>query len=710
MPKKIASLLVALVIVVAPFAALQAQDNKAATQLPDAAAITAKLTKTRAAIVQGENQLLKADANQAASLRHVLAQQRKLEMAYQSQLAALKRGESLKQDAALQQELLNVDFKRQLAKPPYNLSDYDRLLDERDACMQQQKAVQTSLAIEASAIDEALAQTEKDRQVLRAAKDGAGDVQAANLDLDLATASLDRHRIAKANAQVELKLTTDKASLASRKAEWAGQHLVYDAADLRLKLSGIAARRDALLRQQDALSESLVRLEKEWSATQERVARENDNPAGEDALVKDFDLRRQACMNASRQVESRLQFLNQSEAIWHHRYALLKKRPPRATLQQWNAELETFRSGLQRQSELVLAEQQALQPQLASLNQDLGLPGLNDGARAHGANSIKALSAQVNRGVEYMVALKTAQTLAARFGDELAIERRHLRPGEMLALGWTTASKIWQTELWAIDEHPVTVSKVVIALIILVVGVIFAKRLLRRVIKRLESSTSMSKNSISIVSNAVYYFTLLVVVLFTLKTVRIPLTAFTFLGGALAIGVGFGAQNLLSNFISGFIIMMEQPIRIGDQVEVEGKVGVIKEIGARCTRVQTFENIDILVPNSVFLEKSIVNRSKADKLYRARVAVGVAYGSDTRAVEKLLNEVARSHPLVLSDPEPFVLFQAFGASTLDFELFVWLKLDDVGKVPSELRHRIGESFASQGIEIAFNQLDVHLKN
>ena len=142
----------------------------------------------------------------------------------------------------------------------------------------------------------------------------------------------------------------------------------------------------------------------------------------------------------------------------------------------------------------------------------------------------------------------------------------------------------------------------------------------------------------------------------------------------------------------------------------EKSVCVIKEIGARCTRVQTFENIDILVPNSVFLEKSIVNRSKADKLYRARVAVGVAYGSDTRAVEKLLNEVARSHPLVLSDPEPFVLFQAFGASTLDFELFVWLKLDDVGKVPSELRHRIGESFAAQGIEIAFNQLDVHLKN
>ena len=106
MPKKIASLLVALVIVVAPFAALQAQDNKASTQLPDAAAITAKLSKTRAAIVQGENQLLKADANQAAGLRHVLAQQRKLEMAYQSQLAALKRGESLKQDAALQPERL----------------------------------------------------------------------------------------------------------------------------------------------------------------------------------------------------------------------------------------------------------------------------------------------------------------------------------------------------------------------------------------------------------------------------------------------------------------------------------------------------------------------------------------------------------------------------------------------------------------------------
>ncbi|OPZ60199.1 MAG: putative MscS family protein1 precursor [Deltaproteobacteria bacterium ADurb.Bin510] len=709
MLRTIRPLILIALLLATPVLAQPEQNSKPAAEEISAQSVNARLTKARALTVRSETWLSTAEPAQLAGLRQQLALSRKLEVAYRGQLTALNRNEALRQDLALQQSILAGDFRRQLPQPPYNLSEYDRLLDELDAGTQQQKTARTALAIETSAIDENLALIARLKQELRALKDAGSATESVELSLELAEANLARHKLVKANAQLELELAETKSELATRKLDWARERLAYDAADLNAQLRNLADRRAALLSQQEALSESLARLENEWRPVQQQLEAGGQDALLAEALLKEFEFKRQARQKQLEQIESRLQFLNQIELIWQHRYALLKQRPPLATLQQWIKEQAVLVSSLDRQFELVLSEQKALQPQMASLSQDLNLANQSGAVKTHRENALMALNEQINRGIEYLTALKATQTLAQRYGAELSSERKHLRPGDVLAQGWAFARKIWQTELWVIDDHPVTVSKVIIALIILVVGTIFAKRLLLRVIKRLESSTGMSKNSISIVSNAVYYFTLLVVVLFTLKTVRIPLTAFTFLGGALAIGVGFGAQNLLSNFISGFIIMMEQPIRIGDQVEVDGKVGVIKEIGARCTRVQTFENIDILVPNSVFLEKSIVNRSKADKLYRAKIAVGVAYGSDTRLVESLLNQIAREHSQVLRDPEPFVLFQAFGASTLDFELFVWLKLDDVGKVPSELRHRINEVFAEHGVEIAFNQLDVHLK-
>jgi small-conductance mechanosensitive channel len=193
--------------------------------------------------------------------------------------------------------------------------------------------------------------------------------------------------------------------------------------------------------------------------------------------------------------------------------------------------------------------------------------------------------------------------------------------------------------------------------------------------------------------------------------VNIPLTAFAFLGGAVAIGIGFGAQNLINNFISGFMILGERPINIGDLIEVDGVLGMVEEVGTRCTRVRTGENIHILVPNSTFLEQKITNWTLSNKKIRVNITVGVAYGSPVEQVRETLIRAAKEVPLVLASPEPFVLFSDFGDNALVFNLYFWVEISRViqrRQIESDVRFKIDALFAQKGIVIAFPQRDVHL--
>jgi small-conductance mechanosensitive channel len=200
-------------------------------------------------------------------------------------------------------------------------------------------------------------------------------------------------------------------------------------------------------------------------------------------------------------------------------------------------------------------------------------------------------------------------------------------------------------------------------------------------------------------------------VFLALYIVHIPLTTFTFLGGALAVGVGFGAQNILNNFISGFIIMSEKPVKVGDVVEVEGEVGTIEDIGARCTRILTGANIHKLIPNSMLLEKTVTNWTHANDNIRIPVPIGIAYESDTKQAADVMLTAVKQCPGVLSKPEPFVLFRSHGASTLNFEVYFWAKVANETErmqYESKVNFLLNENLRNANIEIAFPQLDVHL--
>jgi small-conductance mechanosensitive channel len=271
------------------------------------------------------------------------------------------------------------------------------------------------------------------------------------------------------------------------------------------------------------------------------------------------------------------------------------------------------------------------------------------------------------------------------------------------------AAGLWDQELTSVDDNPITVGKVVVALGVLLLGWLAAGVLSRLIGRLVRRRSRAAEGAVKSIERLVFYVLLALFFLVALRSVNIPLTAFTLAGGALAVGIGFGSQNILNNFISGLILLSERPIQIGDIVEVDGTQGEVERIGPRSTRIRTFESIHLIVPNSTFLEKTVVNLTISDDVARGLVDVGVAYGADTREVERLLHKVLHEHDLVLDEPAPVVLFQDFGDSALVFRCLFWIR--DVlqrGRVASDLRFRIDEVFREAGIEIAYPQRDVHL--
>jgi len=198
--------------------------------------------------------------------------------------------------------------------------------------------------------------------------------------------------------------------------------------------------------------------------------------------------------------------------------------------------------------------------------------------------------------------------------------------------------------------------------------------------------------------------------LYTLSALGFSLTSIAVVAGGLSVGIGFGLQNIINNFVSGLLVIFGQTLREGDVIDVGGVNGIVRRINIRSTQVETFDNAVIFVPNAEFLSGKLTNWTRNGRMVRQEVAVGVAYGSDIQLVEKLLKQVAKEHQKVLTYPEPVVLFNDFAASSLDFRLRFWVGdiLHGSG-IASDIRKVIDAKFTEANIEISFPQMDVHLR-
>lgn len=271
---------------------------------------------------------------------------------------------------------------------------------------------------------------------------------------------------------------------------------------------------------------------------------------------------------------------------------------------------------------------------------------------------------------------------------------------------------LWKLKLITIAGIHLSLGNVLFALVML----LFAARLSRLVVKiinkRLIQRFVHDQASQTTYQTFAYYASVSVFVCLALTIAGIPLTVFTVVGGALAIGVGFGSQNIVNNFISGVILLIEQPIRVGDTVQLDGIQGTVISINTRSTKIRNGDNKIHIVPNSFFLEKSVLNSNYETTILRTTIDFGVAYGSDTKLVENICMDIMLNTDGIEQTPVPNVQFTDFAESNLMFQMIFFANTRQSishNEIRSDIRFKLDAKFREMNIEMAFPQRDLHLK-
>lgn len=267
-----------------------------------------------------------------------------------------------------------------------------------------------------------------------------------------------------------------------------------------------------------------------------------------------------------------------------------------------------------------------------------------------------------------------------------------------------------QMPLVSIGEASLTLGQLLSVLVFVLLGIMFVVWSSGALRRRL-ASRRVNADVTQLLSRAYLVLGFVVLAFMTMDFLQIPLAAFAFISGAVAIGVGFGAQNIINNFISGWILMWERPIKIGDFLELGDAKGTVESINTRSTCIRRVDGVHLLVPNSNLLENTVINWTLMDKLVRTTVRVGVAYGSNVQVVTELLKQAAEEHSEVLKDPGYSVIFDDFGDSALIFELNVWIHAiadRSLRIIRSDLRYKVDALFRENDVVISFPQRDVHL--
>lgn len=273
----------------------------------------------------------------------------------------------------------------------------------------------------------------------------------------------------------------------------------------------------------------------------------------------------------------------------------------------------------------------------------------------------------------------------------------------------------WNYVLFQVDKNDITIGNLVFGIVVIVGGYVGIRVFVSQFDKRILARFDIDVPHRYTIKVFLFYFLIFILCLLTLYFVKVPLTVFTVLGGALALGIGFGARNIINNLICGMVIVTEHPIRVGDLIEVNDLIGIVENIGFRATSIHSLDNTHILIPNSIILEHSILNWTLSDKVIRSKIKLGVSYGSPVEKVREILLKVAQAHKSVLTydkDQSPVVFFDDFGDSGLIFELNYWIAVSrpmDLKIISSDLRFEINKLFKEKGITIPFSQRDLHIK-
>jgi small-conductance mechanosensitive channel len=269
----------------------------------------------------------------------------------------------------------------------------------------------------------------------------------------------------------------------------------------------------------------------------------------------------------------------------------------------------------------------------------------------------------------------------------------------------------FDTRLFTIGTTDVTLSAIFVFLFMLLIIVVLSRLFARKLVDRILIRLQIEEGTRYTFKRIIELSLILIGAIIAFQSIGINLSGLAVIFGLLSVGIGFGLQNITSNFVAGLILLFERPIKVGDRVTVGGIEGDVIEINIRSTTIRSLNNIDIIVPNSEFVSSQVVNWSHGDRKIRLDVEVGVSYNSDLDAVLRSLKEVALENPEILRDPEPDVHLREFGDSSWNMKLRIWI--DNPKRHPvvrSDINCAIVRKFRENGVEIPFPQRDLHLRS
>lgn len=271
---------------------------------------------------------------------------------------------------------------------------------------------------------------------------------------------------------------------------------------------------------------------------------------------------------------------------------------------------------------------------------------------------------------------------------------------------------IFNRTLFQIGDSEISIGTIVIFFASFYLLVVVSKNVRLILLNKILAKSKLKKSFRESIANGVRITMMLIGTIIIIQAVGIDLSALSLLAGALGVGIGFGFQKVTDNLISGLTILVEEPIKVGDRVEVGEVSGDIVNISLRATTIVTNDNISIIVPNSEFISSQVINWSHNNRIIRFRLPVGVSYDEDPEIIKNLLLEVADENPNVQKEPKPKVFFEKFGDSSLDFKLGIWTSshTDKPEFIRSEINYAIFKKFKENKIKIPFPQRDVHIKS
>lgn len=599
---------------------------------------------------------------------------------------------------------------------PFGLALLEQLYAERDYLVQAKTLLATDVDNATTALADARDELDTANRLRRTARESLADnpsdrtrasgaLRLAELETRIAEETVSLCETALANLKLQRSLVAPKLALLLPDFAWLHAHLVISEADLATaklrrdtRLAELDAALDAARTEADQVARLVVAIER----------RNSENvPSPNDELESRRADRQTVHLLLSTLATQRERLATFAEILELRTRALIATGST-PEMKSWaeanNAALER----LQKSRRPRFAELRKSRKELQDLRAQLADPAAPARNQPWVGDRVRHLAAWVVVNERELIDLAELTTARNRLKEELGKHITTFSLDESLASIWAGMRGAWNYEVFSVADQPVRVNTVLVAIALVLAGHWASRRGSALIGSAVFHRLGMNTGRRAAWQTLSFYGLFLIVLLTAFNLFHISLTQFSVVSGALAVGIGFGSQNLIGNFISGIILLVERPVNEGDVLEIDGRQMTVESIGPRSTLVRSRDNAHTIVPNSRLLEENVVNLTLSDDVIRTRIPVGVAYGSPTREVERLLEETLCGLDGVMKDPAPIVVFNDFGESALHFEASFWSALEGRKELESELRHRIAEALTKAKIMMAFPQRDVHL--